>query len=136
MGNMIAYVEVTWNEKENNNNFGYRFEVPIPLTFTTESEAAKKKFAFFIRKDGIEICDEKFATVGFCPCTEIIVHPFRKAKTEFSSYEMKNIMSKLDFTLSEVDNSATVSYSKAYQDVKANKRKWGEYRTYKWKTKN
>ena len=37
MGNMIAYVEVTWNEKENNNNFGYRFEVPIPLTFTTES---------------------------------------------------------------------------------------------------
>lgn len=50
MGNMIAYVEVTWNEKENNNNFGYRFEVPIPLTFTTESEAAKKKFAFFIRK--------------------------------------------------------------------------------------
>lgn len=96
----------------------------------------KKKFAFFIRKDGIEICDEKFATVGFCPCTDIVVHPFRKAKTEFSSYEMKNIMSKLDFTLSEVDNSATVSYSKAYQDVKANKRKWGEYRTYKWKTRS
>ena len=71
MGNMIAYVEVTWNEKENNNNFGYRFEVPIPLTFTTESEAAKKKFAFFIRKDGIEICDEKFATVGFCPCSSV-----------------------------------------------------------------
>lgn len=136
MGNMIAYVEVTWNEKENNNNFGYRFEVPIPLTFTTESEAAKKKFAFFIRKDGIEICDEKFATVGFCPCTDIVVHPLRKAKTEFSSYEMKNIMSKLDFTLSEVDNSETASYSKAYQDVKANKRKWGEYRTYKWKTKS
>ena len=66
----------------------------------------------------------------------MFVHPFRKAKTEFSSYEMMNIMSKLDFTLSEVDNSATVSYSKAYQDVKANKRKWGEYRTYKWKTKN
>ena len=49
---------------------------------------------------------------------------------------MKSIMSKLDFTLSEVDNSATVSYSKAYQDVKANKRKWGEYRTYKWETKS
>ena len=45
-------------------------------------------------------------------------------------------MSKLDFTLSEVDNSETASYSKAYQDVKANKRKWGEYRTYKWKTKS
>lgn len=59
MGNIIAYVEVTWNEKENDNNFGYRFEVPIPLTFATESEAAKKKFAFIVSKDGIEICDEK-----------------------------------------------------------------------------
>lgn len=50
MGNMIAYVEVTWNEKENNNNFGYRFEVPIPLTFTTESEAAKRSLHFLLEK--------------------------------------------------------------------------------------